>query len=338
MRSFAIYRLPYAKECTKMVQQTAPLEVASLQDLNGKTGFVIAPFMPSVQCPILLLQPEEVVTLAVKQPETILKKEVKPTERKEYRDDYHKDFAVFHEQICNGRFSKIVLSRCVEEEKSSNLQAEEIFWRACQRYPRQFVALFSTPQTGTWLMATPEILLDGNSSNWKTMALAGTMPYQSDEIIWSEKNKAEQQYVAKYIRQCLEQHATDIEEQGAYTAQAADLAHLRTDFKFQLKDNTQIGTLLDQLHPTPAVCGIEKEIARKFILDNETTPRRYYSGFAGALNLNGNTHLYVSLRCMEIMETKCRLYAGGGLLTDSTEESEWQETEAKLATMRQLLE
>ena len=77
MRSFAIYRLPYAKECTKMVQQTTPLEVASLLDLNGKTGFVIAPFMPSVQCPILLLQPEEVVTLAVKQPETILKKEEK---------------------------------------------------------------------------------------------------------------------------------------------------------------------------------------------------------------------------------------------------------------------
>ena len=33
-----------------------------------------------------------------------------------------------------------------------------------------------------------------------------------------------------------------------------------------------------------------------------------------------------------------RLYAGGGLLADSEEESEWQETEAKIHTMARLIE
>jgi len=50
------------------------------------------------------------------------------------------------------------------------------------------------------------------------------------------------------------------------------------------------------------------------------------------------THLYVSLRCMNIDSTGCHLYAGGGLMKDSTEEQEWQETEAKLGTMRRVLD
>jgi len=40
---------------------------------------------------------------------------------------------------------------------------------------------------------------------------------------------------------------------------------------------------------------------------------------------------------MNIENNHYRLYAGGGLLKDSTEEQEWQETEAKLETMRSLL-
>ena len=49
------------------------------------------------------------------------------------------------------------------------------------------------------------------------------------------------------------------------------------------------------------------------------------------------THLYVSLRCMNIEGGLYHLYAGGGLLKDSSEEMEWQETEAKLQTMRKIL-
>jgi isochorismate synthase len=40
---------------------------------------------------------------------------------------------------------------------------------------------------------------------------------------------------------------------------------------------------------------------------------------------------------MELLSDGYRLYAGGGLLPDSIEEQEWQETEAKMETMRNLL-
>ena len=57
----------------------------------------------------------------------------------------------------------------------------------------------------------------------------------------------------------------------------------------------------------------------------------------GMLDPQSDTHLYVSLRCMNIDGNCCHLFAGGGLLRESTGEQEWQETEAKLETMRRLL-
>ena len=104
-----------------------------------------------------------------------------------------------------------------------------------------------------------------------------------------------------------------------------------------MKHDGEVGRVLSALHPTPAVCGIPKQAALEFILNNESHERKYYSGFCGPLNMDGATHLYVSLRCMEIMDNVCRLYAGGGLLIDSEEKREWEETKIKLNTMLNVL-
>ena len=147
----------------------------------------------------------------------------------------------------------------------------------------------------------------------------------------------EQRYVATYITHQLEQFTHDFSEEGPRTARAGHLAHLRSDFHFTLPDNTSVGALLQALHPTPAVCGLPKQSSFRFILQHEHHDRSYYSGFMGPLFLNGQTNLFVTLRCMQLFANGYRLYAGGGLLKDSVEELEWQETETKLDTMRRIL-
>ena len=126
-------------------------------------------------------------------------------------------------------------------------------------------------------------------------------------------------------------------ESGPYPAYAGTLSHLKTDFHFSLRDNNGLGDLLKVLHPTPAVCGLPKEEAYRFILENEGYDRRYYSGFIGWLDPNGRTDLYVNLRCMHIEDERLTLYAGGGLLASSELNDEWLETEKKLQTMKRLI-
>ena len=91
------------------------------------------------------------------------------------------------------------------------------------------------------------------------------------------------------------------------------------------------------LHPTPDVCWLPKDTAYRFILENEGYDRKYYSGFIGWLDPEGRTDLYVNLRCMHIEDEQLPLYAGGGLLSSSELNDEWQETEKKLQTMRRIL-
>ena len=193
--AFAIYRLPHQQQCV-LVDQIGglPRELPSCAELCGCEGFVMAPFAPSADCPILLLRPDRVYTFAcadhvkalipVDSVENI-ESQIEPQPFS--HADYQVDFANFHEHLVNGEFSKLVLSRSVDIKRKPGLTAISLFAEACRRYPRVMVALVSTPQAGTWLTATPEILLSGSGRFWQTMALAGTMPY-SDKVRWSDKN------------------------------------------------------------------------------------------------------------------------------------------------------
>ena len=340
MKNFAIYRMPYADTCVEIIQHEGePEQLMSPLQLNGKKGFVVAPFDVSDKEPILLIRPDETRTFAAPQHDTQTKTETADdttgTGTPGGRSYYAIDFSSFHAQLESGAFQKIVLARCAELPRNNNIEMRELFERACLLYPRVFVALVSTEVSGTWLIASPEILLEGNVEGWHTMALAGTMTLGN--LQWSEKNICEQAYVTSYITKCIEQFTTDFSVEGPYSVRAGQLVHLRTDFRFKAPKEEALGRLIAALHPTPAVCGIPKHDTRDFIIRNEHTPRNYYSGFMGPLDMAGATHLYVSLRCMQIKPDRYRLYAGGGILADSIEQQEWEETEEKMKTMRNIL-
>ena len=354
MTAFAYYRLPHEHHCTYLEQEGGEPEVfTSIGSLNGKEGFVIAPFSPSASSPILLMHPDKVNILDVKESQDATTAQI--TELHTSKEVYQRDFDCFHAPLRQGIFKKIVLAKCsqakishltIDEDKTISKQsAEALFMRTCLLYPRLFIALVHTQTSGTWLMATPEILLSGNGKVYKTMALAGTQQAPVSE--WSDKNKEEQQYVTDYIEEVLSHFTNHCEKKGPFTTMAAKLYHLRTDFTFQLQDDFdtekpsgyhRLGDVLEALFPTPAVCGIPKETTRQFILSHESIDRKYYSGFVGPISPSGMTELYVSLRCMNLFpDGTCHLYAGGGLLKSSEADKEWEETEAKLQTMKKVL-
>lgn len=343
MNCFAQYRLPFAQTYTKIEQTEGEIaQLSSCTQLNGAKGFVVAPFQITDEHPILLIRPDRITTLPVEQYHlsTSIHYTLSTTNTKEYAID----FANYHAQLENGTFRKIVLARSATFQLETPADAHQLFLKACARYPRMFIALVAMPDGSYWLTATPEILLDGVGEQWRTIALAGTMQLQGEElngegetVRWSTKNIQEQRIVATYIAECLERFSLDFREEGPRTVRAAHLVHLRSDFTFAMSDPSRIGDLLQALHPTPAVCGLPKRETFNFIVKNEHSPRQYYSGFMGPMGLDGETHLYVSLRCMQMVGNEYHLYAGGGLLKDSQLEQEWQETEAKMQTMRNLL-
>ena len=255
-------------------------------------------------------------------------------------EEYAASFTPFIEALCQHQFDKLVLSRSLVLARESSFSVAKAFFSACEQYLYSYVYLFYTPLTGMWMGSTPEIMLSGEQGTFSTVALAGTQSLQEGKLPqeWSAKNRVEQAYVATYIREqllSLDIHPT---ETAAYPIFAGALSHLKSDFHFSLSRHNELGHLLNRLHPTPAVCGLPKEEAYRFIQQNEGHDRRYYAGFVGWIDPAGRTDLYVNLRCMQIDQDRLTLYAGGGLLASSELEDEWQETEKKLQTMKAMID
>ncbi len=345
------YRLPRQADFIRIECEDENVEcVSSCVELKGKSGFVFAPFKCDDAHPIIIMRDYSWRTQSVKSttPYYIKEELTKSYEKIEAeRQQYACDFSKCKHEIDEKHFSKVVLARYDDVNYRSELDMEATFMNACKRYPRMFVAMISTEITGTWLMATPELLMSETGGVGHTMALAGTMNLSAKQygfdnplgsgldhrIVWSEKNKNEQRIVADYIKKRLLDVSDSVTESDVYTSRAGNLVHLRSDFSYNAGSNQS--ALIDALFPTPAVCGMPKEETREFILDNETIDREYYSGFAGLLNVDGSSQLFVTLRCMKLLaKNRVRLFAGGGIMPDSVETDEWHETENKMETIK----
>ena len=257
--SFALYRLPWTDECYFILQTSE--EVMTLNDiseLNGKQGFVIAPFRQTEEHPIVLIRPDikaydwTGITQAItnlKYADAILT--CKPlagtpitTLNKEERyERYFATFNRFMEPLKTKKCKKLVLSRPAFYPIDEKFSPLDTFVKACNAYPRMMIYLCHTPVSGTWLGSTPEILLSGQAMNWNTVALAGTMTIENgiEPSEWSEKNKEEQAIVAEYIRKIVKKHGRKMMEKGPYTARAGQLVLLKTDFLFQLTETGFLG-------------------------------------------------------------------------------------------------
>ncbi len=239
---------------------------------------------------------------------------------------------------------KVVVSRTATTMLPDDFAPVAAFQALCRRYPAAFVSLVAIPGVGTWIGASPELLLSVDSQALHTMALAGTQarPPFPAEVHWSAKEIEEQALVSDYIRDFFQRaHVGAVQEIGPCTATAGNVVHLRTDFRVELPFGDLMALanrVLHELHPTSAVCGMPKDKALAFILQHEGYDRSFYSGYLGPVHVDGQSHLYVNLRCMQLGQDEAYLYTGGGVTADSNPDAEWRETELKAGTLLAVLQ
>ena len=241
--------------------------------------------------------------------------------------------------------AKVVVSRTASLPLPPHFDPVLTFRSLCQRYPHAFVSLVAIPDVGLWLGATPEVLLSLDAAGLTTMALAGTQrrpPHQPlDKIQWGPKEQLEQEMVGAYIRAFFAAaQIAELQESGPQTVAAGSVVHLQTTFHVQLPPAEQrllANRVLDELHPTSAVCGMPKHQALAFILAHEGYDRSFYSGFLGPIHIQGQSSLYVNLRCMQLSADRAHLYVGAGITADSDPAAEWRETALKAETMLAVL-
>jgi len=232
---------------------------------------------------------------------------------------------------------KVVISR-KEKLKIPNFSFIKTFEKLINTYKSAFVYVWYHPHVGLWLGATPEQLVTIKNKLFETVSLAGTQSYKDTlDVTWGLKELEEQQIVTDYIESCLKPLVDKLSVAETTTLRAGNLLHLCTKVSGNLKSNNDISVLLNALHPTPATCGLPRDISKQFILDNEGYNRDFYTGFLGEMNLDNETNLYVNLRCMKVENTNLFLFLGGGITKDSVAENEWYETIEKSKVIKRIL-
>ncbi len=353
---FVAYRKPNSTIVKALFQKDSELYIAKT---FAESGFVFSPFDDaenSILIPLNNSEKDEVVF------ETTV--ENKPTDKSSEvsTDDILKHIKLINkgiEAVKNNQFTKVVLSR---KETIPLLESHpmSIFKRLLNSYPSAFTYCWYHPKVGLWLGATPETLIKIEGNHFSIMALAGTQDYKgTTDVVWKDKEKKEQQIVTDFIIDHLKPSVENLKVSETETVKAGSLLHLRTMITAQLKpEKSNLKQLIFDLHPTPAVCGLPKLAAKKFILEHENYNRDFYTGFLGELNFETvisprssknnienraynmtkkSTQLYVNLRCMQLQGNNANIFIGGGITETSNPEAEWEETVSKSQIIKSIL-
>lgn len=229
-----------------------------------------------------------------------------------------------------GEMKKVVLAR--NEILEGNYSSQQAFQNAVKKYPESY-GYYVNIGPEQWVGASPELLLHYEDGVIYTVALAGTKLLDEN---FTEKEEEEQAMVCDFIEEKLATSGlvgytkSDTEE-----AQFNTIKHLKTSYT-ATGNQEQALELLKILQPTSAVCGLPRDKSFAFIQEFETMNRSFYSGVTGVLREKSAT-FFVNLRCMRFYEDKVELFAGAGITKDSNPASEWEETEKKIATIKELL-
>ena len=328
---FVIYRKPNSTKSVSIFQNDASHNFTS--DFIEK-GFVFAPF-DGIDKTLLIPDSNSVRTTF--NTKSVLFEEKEKATHQVGKNEHIALVEKGIHFIKTSETDKVVLSR-KERIDVAGFDCWETFKKLTTTYPNAFVYLWFHPVSGVWLGATPETLIKVENKKFNVMALASTQEYKGDlDVTWNKKEIKEHQIVTDYIVSKLEINNLKISE--AYTIKAGSLVHLRADISGQISSSElDLKKLIYVLHPTPAICGMPKESAKKFILENEGYDREYYTGFLGEINDN-IIDLFVNLRCMKLdaSQKKVSLYIGGGITKDSNAQLEWSETVAKSKVMKKVL-
>lgn len=248
--------------------------------------------------------------------------------------------------IQEGNLHKIVLAHAVDVTSPVPFDLFQSLHALRLQHPNCYV--FSTSNgRQSFIGASPECLLSLHNQQLATDALAGSAPrgitaiedaYFAYSLLSSAKEMREHRAVTDFIVQCLSR--LGIEPQLPplpYLLQLANIQHLQTPIRATVPAHLHLFDLVAQLHPTPAVAGVPRDLAQAQIQRYETFERSLYAAPLGWVDHQGNGEFAVGIRSALIDGSHARLYAGAGVVAGSDPEKELAEVILKFQTLLEAL-
>lgn len=256
------------------------------------------------------------------------------------REEWESNVTATTDLIAQGKLDKLVLSRKSTIEMHSPVDPWEILSRLRKNSQACFLFGISPESDAAFVGASPELLYYRDGERVFSEAIAGTRPRGADEqdderlaaeLLDSEKDKREHQWVVSGINQALTHLCNDLtSDHEAALLKLSRVQHLLTRFKGSLRPRVGDAELLASIHPTPAVGGFPREMAIERMNQFEPFDRGWYAGPVGYVS-SSSARFAVAIRCALVSADSLSMFSGAGLVAGSDPAAEWREIEDKIS-------
>ena len=261
--------------------------------------------------------------------------------------DYEVKFGAIQEYIQSGDCYQINLTQRFSAKYQGNEWQAYLKLRESNKAP--FSAFIRLPQ-GALLSISPERFIQLRGEDIQTKPIKGTSPryptaaqdqQSATQLRHSAKDRAENLMIVDLLRNDLGKvakpgsvsvpHLFEIESFPA-------VHHLVSTVTAQLDAKYDATDLLKASFPGGSITGAPKIRAMEIIEELEPSRRSLYCGSIGYISQDGQMDTNITIRTLVAIDGIIYCWAGGGIVVDSTAESEYKETYDKVSKILPVLQ
>ena len=197
--------------------------------------------------------------------------------------------------------------------------------------------------------ASPEMLVRVEDGTIDYHPIAGTIrrgKSENEDLQLAEKLKSDEKEQAEHIM-LVDLGRNDVgkvsEPGSVQVTQLMDIEryshvmHIVSHITGKLRDDLTVYDVLRSCFPAGTVSGAPKIRAMEVIAELELDKRGPYAGTVGYFSFSGNMDTAITIRTVVLKNGTAYIQAGGGIVADSVQENEFQETKSKAAAVLQAI-
>lgn len=287
-----------------------------------------------------LIHTAQVKELKVHAKPTLIKREDR------LKDEYLDAVEDVTKRIREDEVQKVVIARSLKLTFNDNFSPATAIYNASMEQPESYLFGLENGEK-MFVGATPERLVKVENNKALSAGLAGSIRRGSnsledkelgDSLLTDSKNLGEHKYVVEMIKKVFMQYCEDINvPTRPKLMKIRDIQHLYSPIEGNLKKGSSLFELVQALHPTPALGGEPRQDAIRIIRESEQMNRGYYAAPIGWINAEGDGEFAVGIRSALVENEHAYLYAGGGIVAESSSLDEFEETRVKFRPMLRTL-
>ena len=256
------------------------------------------------------------------------------------REEYGQKFRQIQEYIRDGDCYQINLAQRFSTDYSGD--EWQAFLRLNQSNRAPFSAFLRLPEN-TVLSLSPERFIWLKENQIQTRPIKGTLPRcedptedarQAERLAGSEKDRAENLMIVDLLRNDIGRVAVpgSVRVPELFVVEPFPAVHhLVSTITAQLPQDCHPAALLRACFPGGSITGAPKVRAMEIIEELEPHRRNGYCGSIAYISCCGTMDSNITIRTLLTSQGKIHCWAGGGIVADSKEQAEYQETFDKIA-------